>query len=981
MEAGFVMIPQQQEEIGNHNNKVNCNEEQEYAIIGSLGQGTFGTVCLIEHKQTRVRYALKELKYGAYIDPKATKYITTEKEMLTKLLEGPQHPHVVGIVKVLNETKYIFEYCDQGTLKQYFAKTVNREESIVRHMFVQILAALHFLHDRTKPIIHRDIKMENILVKLIGDKIVFKLSDFGFAKSSTFLKSLQSGVGSGPYRAPEIMHGAPYNQSVDIYALGVTLLFTATGKAASLTTNVPDSHEYIEKQSISRELKDLIKSMVQISEKRVPSVVEVLKSDWVQAKQIILDVQAGQHVTNSAITLRNLIDGSYQSIISDTFKIPVERQVIYVSYYDGDTLSPFPSCVDPLRPIYTIEKIYVYNIYTFPKLQLISIDNLIKHKNMADTERVFNYRSNVHVEQQEILEKVQDIEKMLNHKTDVFSRSKAIIRTCLHLIQSIGYRLNGTLFKQAVDTCLEAIKKSHSYLPLFEKIKLLRSFDINGVESDHPLTSHLPKFLQHILSCSPIDMSVFLTSKNLTDYGNYLTLLGNRIDEINSNNTVEAIAKDVVQVKNILEALKKDSDMQVILSTTDNLKRCDIVFNKAYTWYLQLQKNMSRELENLSNYLPLLLKHMGHIDALLNRFTPMPFDQLIEDVERIPIYHQQCKLEYQSRSSFNHMLGQLQQRSALELQKVINEELTRREQFGHVVAPRNFTPVQGLPKPINHMSSFLPTHPKNANINDMLERMTLDIAKDTAHYHQNKYQEQQVVGEVPVQPPREEEVEPVSTIFQPSEQNSVICLKSDADLLKEIGEKDVVIEVLNGKVQTMTGQIQTMSSQLETLSNQLQSNATIMSQLETKLSAATTSSEQKADQVRDLMDQLDNQYEVGYKMESKQKEQESELQKLREQVDEYLERIESKDQEHEEKTNSTRNNFKRVEEALRRDHIESRSTIQALTEKLEAMEKLHNAILLEKDFKIEQLESQVNSLSMELADAKAINQVMAEGQQ
>ena len=111
----------------------------------------------------------------------------------------------------------VMEYVEKGTLFDYVNSKKGLDESEARRIFKQILSAVEHCHKNG--LVHRDLKLNNILITQHGD---IKLADFGFVDSA--LKDLQSKKGTRGYMAPELNSGKPYKGiPTDIFSLGVIL--------------------------------------------------------------------------------------------------------------------------------------------------------------------------------------------------------------------------------------------------------------------------------------------------------------------------------------------------------------------------------------------------------------------------------------------------------------------------------------------------------------------------------------------------------------------------------------------------------------------------------------------------------------------------------------------------------------------------------------------------------------------------------------
>ena len=100
------------------------------------------------------------------------------------------------------------------------SRFTNSEIVLIARQMLDALVFLHVDHN----IIHRDIKMENILC---DSREHFRLADFGIAKQGSYLESRK---GTKPWMAPEMVRGEFYTSKVDVYGLGLVIALLLTGK-------------------------------------------------------------------------------------------------------------------------------------------------------------------------------------------------------------------------------------------------------------------------------------------------------------------------------------------------------------------------------------------------------------------------------------------------------------------------------------------------------------------------------------------------------------------------------------------------------------------------------------------------------------------------------------------------------------------------------------------------------------------------------
>ena len=168
-------------------------KQSDFEFIEELGEGTFGTVYLASHKKTKAKYAIKSIDKSEPENLAEKKNFNREVEIMYKL----NHPNIVKLYEVKETPQYFYlvtEYCNGGSLSDLLEDYIDKNnsgfpEKIVQYLMKQIVEALKYLH--AKRILHRDIKLDNILVHFENEedrknknmlKAKVKIIDFGFAR-------------------------------------------------------------------------------------------------------------------------------------------------------------------------------------------------------------------------------------------------------------------------------------------------------------------------------------------------------------------------------------------------------------------------------------------------------------------------------------------------------------------------------------------------------------------------------------------------------------------------------------------------------------------------------------------------------------------------------------------------------------------------------------------------------------------------------
>ena len=154
------------------------NSVGEYVIEPDkvLGHGSYGFVVQGHHKDTKETVAIKKIKIGG-----DKKYIEREVSAMRKV---SSHRNIVQLLDYQMKGKYhciVMDHCDRGTLED-FLQEEDVEVSQLVLFITHIVDGVHYMHSLDPPMIHRDLKTENIFIKTINGNLVLKIGDLGLAR-------------------------------------------------------------------------------------------------------------------------------------------------------------------------------------------------------------------------------------------------------------------------------------------------------------------------------------------------------------------------------------------------------------------------------------------------------------------------------------------------------------------------------------------------------------------------------------------------------------------------------------------------------------------------------------------------------------------------------------------------------------------------------------------------------------------------------
>ncbi|KAJ1901759.1 serine/threonine protein kinase [Kickxella alabastrina] len=271
---------------------------QSYLLDRRLGKGAFASVYLVRNRVTGARYAAKIIDRRAIVHAEKLEKLDLTFQKEASILSRVKHPSIVQIHGAFREHDNMYLLLDLADGGELFDEVVNRgclSEDDTRRILLQLLLAVRYLNHRD--IVHRDIKLENILLTDAHSMRV-KLADFGLAKivgDDTFMRTV---CGTPMYVAPEVLtvnRTGRYDRQVDMWSLGVVIFICLSGRppfsdqdsTISMREQILSGNAvYDEKDwcTVSPGARDLVSRMIKVNPRERITVERALEDEWLGAK-------------------------------------------------------------------------------------------------------------------------------------------------------------------------------------------------------------------------------------------------------------------------------------------------------------------------------------------------------------------------------------------------------------------------------------------------------------------------------------------------------------------------------------------------------------------------------------------------------------------------------------------------------------------------------------------------------------------------
>ena len=268
---------------------------KDFSLFELLGKGTMGEVYLSKKDGSNRFYATKKIDKKKADRPQVRKYFINEITLLREL----KHPKIISLADIIQTGSHyyiVMDYCNGGSLlkclkkyKKLYKKPFS--EKIVQYLMKQIVSGLKYIHRRG--IIHRDIKLDNILVKFYNNedkkslnmlKTHIKICDFGISIKPGDGQHAYTAIGSPANMDPYILkkltnrndlaNSEGYDKSADIWSLGSSCYEMLIGKRVFNGRNIKELNKKVEEgnyilpMNLSKEVVSFINGMLQYDPKK-----------------------------------------------------------------------------------------------------------------------------------------------------------------------------------------------------------------------------------------------------------------------------------------------------------------------------------------------------------------------------------------------------------------------------------------------------------------------------------------------------------------------------------------------------------------------------------------------------------------------------------------------------------------------------------------------------------------------------------------
>jgi len=260
---------------------------EKYTMEKTLGKGSFGEVKKARNKDTNEEVAIKIIAKENLGDEDLMA-LQVEVEILSNV----DHPNIVKLKEVWEDDDFFYMVMELMTGGELFDRIVEKDhysEKEASDTIRPVIDAIRYCHKMG--VVHRDLKPENLLYATKDQSSVIKISDFGLAKVTTEQNLMQTQCGTPSYVAPEVLKEVGYNESVDLWSIGIIIYVMLCGFPPFYDDDEEEMFKLITAaklefpspywDDISSLAKDLITGLLHADSKKRLTAEQALQHPWI----------------------------------------------------------------------------------------------------------------------------------------------------------------------------------------------------------------------------------------------------------------------------------------------------------------------------------------------------------------------------------------------------------------------------------------------------------------------------------------------------------------------------------------------------------------------------------------------------------------------------------------------------------------------------------------------------------------------------
>ncbi|MBI2264491.1 MAG: protein kinase [Armatimonadetes bacterium] len=291
-----------------------------YEIKKLLKSGGMGSVYLAADLRLGIYCAVKDLRH-VYQDPRELQEARDRFEREARTLAKLQHPRLPGARDHFEEKGsfyFVMDYVEGEDLEAIQKREAPNgfPEERVKKIACEVLEILEYLHTLNPPVVYRDLKPSNIMIRRQDKAVV--LIDFGIARAVHSNATKKTAIGTEGYAPPEQYRGNPEPRS-DLYALGATMHHLLTGVEPTVPFHFDPTR--IRRPDVSVQMETVVSKALEMDPEKRFSSAQEMRETLKRKATSVPSVKAGKRKAfTTAVPPKPVAEPAQPSVAEKTLK-------------------------------------------------------------------------------------------------------------------------------------------------------------------------------------------------------------------------------------------------------------------------------------------------------------------------------------------------------------------------------------------------------------------------------------------------------------------------------------------------------------------------------------------------------------------------------------------------------------------------------------------------------------------------------------